>query len=448
MKSIIFTIATFALGAALAAGPGGSGMQPGGPGGGNQPGGNQPSGPGGGASATFTFDTFLASATTNSSKCITREGTWTGWTAGITAATLDSSVGNLACGVCAGCTTLTSVDLSACANLAEIPNSAFAGCTALTTVTLPASCTAIGANAFAGCTSLTTVTAPGVTAIGADAFHGCTALSALPPSATALGAYSFAGTALAGVDASSLSLGAGAFAGCARLASATVASGATLPGALFSGCAALAAFNSQDVAEFGQAALAGCDALASLTLDPSATLGEYALAAGEATVTTTLDQATLPTADATALLGREVSYVPVAGSVTRIEAKDLVDWLADASASSAVAKPADCNTETLKAWLSNPSNAQAYAYAAQIASAAASGETFRPLNVNGTSFVFAEPDSGICISVYPVGCYTLSSDTSDWTAGNLTWSDADNAYLATDTTQTSCFARLRFTWDW
>lgn len=62
----------------LAAGPGGGGTQPGGGGnqpggGGNQPGGNQPSGPGG-SSATFTFDTFLEAATTNSNGTITRAG--------------------------------------------------------------------------------------------------------------------------------------------------------------------------------------------------------------------------------------------------------------------------------------------------------------------------------------------------------------------------------------
>lgn len=421
--------------AAFAAGPGGGGMPPGG-------GGNQP---GGGGSATFTFDTFLAVATTNASKCIVREGVWAGWTSGIADAALPVSVVRLAEGVCAGCATLTSVDLSQCTALAEIPDSAFAGCTALTTVTLPATVTAIGANAFAGCTALSSVTASGVVTVGADAFHGCTALAAIPPSAAALGAYSFAGTALTSVDARSLSLGAGAFAGCGSLATATVASGATLPDALFCGCPSLSSLNTGDVAEFGRSSLAGCDALAALTLDPYATLAAYALAANEATVATTLVQSSLPAFGATAFLGREVSYVPVAGSVTRIEAKDLVDWLTDAEASSSVAQPADYSTATLKTWLSTPSNAYAYAYADDLAADAG----FTGLTVVGTRFAYNAPsDAAISITVVPVASYTLSSEAGDWSAANLTWSVSDNAYIAADPTQASCFARLRFTWNW
>ena len=443
MKNILTVVAACIATSLFAAGPGGGG----GPGGdGNQPG-------GGGSSATFTFDTFLAASTTNTSKCVIREGKWTGWTSGITAAALSSSVSNLAAGVCAGCATLTSVDLSSCTTLTEIPDSAFAGCTALTAVTLPSSCATVGANAFAGCTALSSFTGAGVTAVGADAFHGCTALTtaAVATSATLptpVGAYAYAQSGVTSADVSGVSsLGAGAFAGCESLASATVATSATLPDALFAGCTALATINAEDVADFGMASLAGCDALTTLTLSSSATLGDYALAADTATVATTLEQSALPSYADTSFLGREVSYMPDATSVTRIEASDLVDWLLTESgnSSSSVTQPADYSTATLKTWLSGSGNAYGYVYADDLAA----DEDFVGLTVSGASFIYNAPtDAALAVSVEPVACYTLSSEESDWAADNLTWSDDGGAYLATDTTQTSCFARLRFTWDW
>ena len=160
---------------------------------------------------------------------------------------------------------------------------------------------------------------------------------------------------------------------------------------------------------------------------------------------TTLNQSSLPAYADTSFLGREVSYVPVAGSVTRIEAMDLVDWLSDATASASVTQPADYNTAPLKTWLSDSNNAYAYAYADDIAT----DEDFLGLTVSGTSFIYNAPsDAALSISVAPVASYTLSSDASDWLEENLTYSDADCVYVATDTTQTSCFARLRFTWSW
>ena len=434
-RNFIGVLATVASLSALAASPGGQ------PGGGTQPGGNQPGG--GGASATWTFDSFLASsATTNG--IIVREGIVTGYESP-TSVTLSSSVTDIAAGALAGCTTLTSINLSACSSLTEIPDSAFAGCTALKTVTLPASCTTIGAGAFAGCTALATFTGSGVATVSHDAFRGCTALASKSATATEIGSYAYSQSGVTSADISGVAtLGEGVFAGCESLAAVTVATGATLPAATFAGCTALAVSDWSDVGEFGQAALAGIPAT-TLTLSSSATLGAYACAADSATVVTTLDQSALPTYDSTAFLGREVSYVPVSGSVTRIEASDLVAWLSDTTASAGVTQPADYNTATLKTWLSDSANAYAYAYADDLAS----NEDFIGLTVDGKSFIYTAPsDAALCISVEPVACYTLSSDESDWSADNLTWSADDNAYLATDTTRTSCFARLRFSWDW
>lgn len=228
-RNFIGVLAYVASMSALLAGPGGQ------PGGGTQPGGNQPGG--GGASATWTFDSFLASSATTSG-IIVREGVVTGYESP-TSVTLSSSVTEIAAGALAGCTTLTSIDLSACSSLTEIPDSAFAGCTALKTVTLPASCTKIGAGAFAGCTALATVSGSGVTAVSHDAFRDCTALTS-PSLPATVGSYAYSQSGVTGVDLSGVAtLGEGAFAGCESLTAVTVASGASLPAATFAGCTAL-----------------------------------------------------------------------------------------------------------------------------------------------------------------------------------------------------------------
>ena len=415
----------------------------GGPGGGEQ---GDPSGEGGGqgGGGSFTYDSFI-SVTTNAN-CLVREGVLFGYTSSLStsvAPTAAAGVTELAHGVFAGNTAITTVNLSN-TSIMEIPSDCFAGCTALKTVSLPASCTTIGPGAFAGCTALATFSGLGVTEVSHDAFRDCTALTS-PSLPATVGSYAYSQSGATDADLSGVTtLGEGAFAGCESLAAATVASGASLPAATFAGCTALAVSDWSDVGEFGQAALAGIPAT-TLTLSSSATLGAYAFAADTATVTTTLDQSALPTYDETAFLGREVSYTPVSGSTTRIEAMDLVDWLSDATASAGVTQPADYNTATLKTWLADSANAYAYAYADDLAA----DEDFVGLTVDGKSFIYNAPsDTALSIAVEPVACYTLSSDESDWSADNLAWSDDDGAYLATDTTQTSCFARLRFAWDW
>ena len=436
----VLSLAVFSCAYVHAAGPGGeSGGGPGGESGGG-PGGES----GGGGGGSFTYDSFI-SVTTNAN-CLVREGVLFGYTSSLStsvAPTAVAGVTELAHGVFAGNTAITTVNLSN-TSITEIPSDCFAGCTALKTVTLPSTCTSIGPGAFAGCTALATFSGSGVAALSHDAFRGCTALTGVA-GASEIGSYAYAQSGVTSADVSSVAtLGEGVFAGCESLTAVTVATSATLPAAVFAGCTALAVSDWSDVSEFGQAALAGIPAT-TLTLSSSATLGAYAFAADEATVTTTLGQSTLPTYDETSFLGREVSYTPVSGSTTRIEAMDLVDWLLDATASAGVTQPADYNTATLKMWLSDSANAYAYAYADDLAS----NEDFIGLTVDGKSFIYTAPsDAALSISVEPVACYALSSDESDWSADNLTWSDNDNAYLATDTTQTSCFARLRFSWDW
>ena len=457
MKSrSIFTLffATLcAASVALAQGPGGQGGDPS-HGGGNQPGGDGPGGDGpggesggGGSGGSLTYDSFI-SITTNAN-CLVREGTLYGYTDNLgSSLTIGAVVTNIAPGVFAGCDTLTSVSFYSTTGITEIPAHAFAGCTNLTTVRIVSYITRIGEGAFEGCTKLSTISGgSGVSTIGDGAFRGCAALTAIPSTFTALaeiGEYAFAETGLTAIDLNGIAVSEGSFAGCESLATASNIP-ATLPAAIFSGCPSLATTDVSGVSAFGQAALAGCDALTTLTLDSSATLDDYALAAGEATVATTLDQSALPAYADTSFLGREVSYVPVSEALTRIEAMDLVEWLSDATASAAVTQPADYNTETLATWLTDPDNAYAYAYADDIAADA----DFIGLTVNGDGFIYSEPsDAALSIGVEVVGCYTLSSDSADWTSDNLEWSDDAGAYVAADATQTSCFARLRFTWDW
>ena len=448
LKTIFAVLSVLALSCAYvhAAGPGGdsSGGGPGGESGGG-PGGESGGGPGGesggGSGGSFTYDSFISVST--NANCLVREGTLYGYTSSLTASVQLSSsvtVSTLADGAFAGNTTITVVNLLN-TSIAEIPSDCFAGCTSLTTVRLPASCTAIGPGAFAGCTALSSITGSGVTAVCHDAFRGCTALTS-PALPATVGSYAYSQSGATSADVSGVtSLGEGVFAGCESLASATVASGTTLPAATFAGCTALAVSDWSDVGEFGQAALAGIPAT-TMTLSSSATLGAYAFAADAATVATTLNQSALPAYESTSFLGREVSYVPVSGSVARIEAMDLVDWLLDETASAGVTQPADYGTATLKTWLSDASNA--YAYADDLAE---NGD-FLGLNVVGNCFVYNAPsDTALSIGVEIVGCYTLSSNADDWTADKLVWSDEDGVYLAAEETDT-CFARLRFNWDW
>ena len=444
--NLICTVAFATIASAVViAGPGG-GNQPGG--GGNQPGGNQP---GGGSSATWTFDTFLASSTTTSGLII-REGIIIGYDSP-TSATVASTVTDIAEGALAGCTTLTGIDLSA-TSITEIPESAFAGCSNLATVILPSTCTTIGANAFAGCTKLATLTAPGVTTVGDDSFRACSALTKLPSTIVgAAGAFSVVQSGLTAVVLTSMtSVGAGAFAGCESLTTATVAAGATLPDAVFAGCTALAVSDWSGVTSFGQAALAGIPAT-TLTLFDSASLGAYALAAEEATIVTTLSGATVPAYDTTTFLGREVSYTPVAGSVARLEAMALVTWLQKQAvdSASAVVQPSSYNTADLETWLNTTSNLSAV-YAFCWAERYAADANFQPLAVEGTSFLLTAPDGGTTdsVSVSVVGTNDLA-DEAGFTADELAEAGTTGGvttYVSSDATATSCFARLRFAKGW
>ncbi len=432
-KAIIAAIVAALSTCALAGPPSG------GPGGGSQPGGNQPGS--GGSSATWTFDTFIVSSTTTSG-IIIRDGVITGFESP-TAVTVDSSVTSIEEGALAGCTTLTSIDLSS-TSITEIPSDAFAGCTSLATVMLPSTCTTIGANAFAGCTALKTFTASGLTTVESQSFYACSSLTTPPSSVKTAGSYSFARSGVTSVDTSDFSsLDEGAFAGCESLASATV--GSTLPAAAFAGCTALDVSDWSGVTSFGDAALAGIPAT-TLTISSSATLGEYALAADEATVGTTLtfDGSTVPSYDDTVFLGRSLtaSYTPVAGTTTRVEACDLVEWLA-ANADS-VTQPTSYATADLETWLSSSSNADAiFAFCYPDAESEAEA-----LTISGTTFTFTD-SSRSAVVVTPVGTDDLTDAFSE-DAVTLAETATSGVYTATpaDTSVSQFFMRLKYEKAW
>ena len=445
-RNFIGILVSIASLSAIAAGPGG---QP--PGGGTQPGGNQPGS--GGSSATWTFDSFLASSETTSG-IIIREGVITGYESP-TSATLSSSVTEIAAGALAGCTTLTSIDLSACSSLTEIPDSAFAGCTALKTVTLPASCTAIGPNAFAGCTALATFTGTGVAAVSHDAFRDCTALASKSATATEIGSYAYSHSGVTSVDLSGVTtLGEGAFASCESLTAVTVATSATLPAAAFAGCTALATGDWSNVAEFGQAALAGIPA-AMLTVSSDAAVGAYVFAADESTVVTTLSALPASYDADTSFLGRETSYTVNGSDVVRIEANELVTWLMAVAKTplenTTVAQPTSDGTTVcyatafLETWLSDSSNEAALlAYCYGDGTAATD-----VLAVDGgtQSFVF-EPSGKSAVSVSIVGTNDLAVDFDVSSLSGTDNGDGTYTYVSADDTATSCFARLKFAKDW
>ncbi len=432
-KSFFAALASAAALSVLAGPPSG-----GGPGGGSQPGGNQPGS--GGSSATWTFDSFIVSSTTTSG-LIVREGVITGF-ASPTDVTAASSVTSIEEGALAGCTTLTSIDLSS-TSITEIPSECFAGCTSLSTVKLPSACTVIGANAFAGCTALKTLEASGAETVGSDAFRGCTSLAAVPSSATTLGAYAFAQSGVTSASVAAATLGEGVFAGCESLASASV--GTDLPAAAFAGCTALDQSDWTGVTGFGQASLAGIPAK-SLTVASTATLGDYAFAADETTLETTLtfDGSTVPTYGDTAFLGRSLtaSYTPAEGVVTRVEASDLVEWLQNEC--DAVTQPASYATADLETWLSSPSNASAiFAFCYPEAESEADA-----LTISGTTFIFTD-SSRNSVVVTPVGTDDL---TADFSSGSVTIAETETAgvYTATptDASAQQFFMRLTYSKSW
>ena len=114
------------------------------------------------------------------------------------------------------CTALSTIENSK--RITTALDRAFAGCTALTSVDI-SELTVVGKQVFAGCTALSTVTTSEFTTIGQNMFEGCTALTSFAYDGESLGSGAFENcTNLAEVTLTNnnfLGIGANAFAGTA-----------------------------------------------------------------------------------------------------------------------------------------------------------------------------------------------------------------------------------------
>ena len=168
------------------------------------------------------------------------------------------------------CSSLSSVNLSGCANLKEIGDYAFEGGSSLSAVDLSGltNLTKIGVGAFWGCSSLPAVDLSGcanLKEIGVDAFWGCSSLSS--------------------IDLSGLTnlteIGVGAFWGCSSLPAVDL-SGLTnltkIGGSVFSGCSSLSAVDLSgltNLTEIGVDAFRGCSSLSAVDLSGLTNLTKF-----------------------------------------------------------------------------------------------------------------------------------------------------------------------------
>ena len=136
--------------------------------------------------------------------------------------TIPDSVQSYGGSLFSGCTSLTTVTLSA--NALDIPDSMFKGCTALETIALPEGVTEIKSDTFQDCEKLKSITLPtGVTTIGMRAFEGCSALKNidfLPYTVNFIDSYAFRScTGLETADIPDLvtEIGSYSFTGCENL---------------------------------------------------------------------------------------------------------------------------------------------------------------------------------------------------------------------------------------
>jgi hypothetical protein len=226
-----------------------------------------------------------------------------------------------------GCSSLESVDLSACLNLESIWDSAFSGCSSLVSVklpgsladivgnafeprvvftvtvggalsagmegksllktegdvvtlvaypsaggnvTLPDTITVIGPSVFSNCTGLTEITMPKVTTIGANAFFQCRALTEITlPEAIAIGDYAFYQcSALIEITLPKANtIGNSAFYNCTTLKTITLPKVTDIGDSAFLSCRTLTKIDlPEGILTIGSSAFSNCLTLASVTI--------------------------------------------------------------------------------------------------------------------------------------------------------------------------------------
>ena len=197
------------------------------------------------ASVNVNMESTSPSDTDMEEILITRPSTFTSYT--------NNKVETIGQGAFAYCSSLTTVDFSACTS---IGNSAFYGCTKLTSVSFPV-CTRIGTTAFTNCSSLTTVDFPACTNIGGSAFNNCSSLTSVSfPVCTSLG-YS-------------------AFAYCTSLTSVSFPACTNINSSAFTRCSSLTSANFPACASVGQNAFAYCASLTSVSFPACTNIGASA----------------------------------------------------------------------------------------------------------------------------------------------------------------------------
>jgi hypothetical protein len=145
------------------------------------------------------------------------------------------SVTTLGDGAFAGCTSLTSIEISEVTSIGE---QAFYSCVALNKVEM-SNVISIGKTAFNGCANLTEVKMPKVTSIGEQAFAGCKLTSLDITTEVVVGASAFAScTSLESINLPNATISGGAFGSCTALTSANL-SNATIESSAFDSCTGL-----------------------------------------------------------------------------------------------------------------------------------------------------------------------------------------------------------------
>lgn len=204
------------------------------------------------------------------------KGAFSGAT-GMTAITMDGSIGSIEDAAFQGCTGITSVEIPQ--RTTFVGASAFEGCTKLGTVTLSSRLNIIKNRAFADCSSLSRIDVEDkVTSIGDEAFLNCSKLStiALPSGLKSIGNSAFAGcSALDNITLGNnlTVIGTAAFKDCKALKNVTIPEKITeIKAMTFSGCSVLSGvtFPSR-LSIIGASAFNGT-ALTSITIP--ATVGE------------------------------------------------------------------------------------------------------------------------------------------------------------------------------
>lgn len=203
----------------------------------------------------------------------------------------------LGSGVFADCTALGSADLGE--NVERVGDRLFSGCTSLTSVEMSAT-ESMGSYVFYNTPALASVTfADGTTAIGSFAFYSETSRSALtavslPDSVEQIGAYAFANCVrLSSVNtAGVLQIGDYAFYNCAALAQADLSKAESIGNYAFA-YAGLTEANLPAAVSVGAAAFTDCEELTEISIPVAVTVGAEAFrgtAIGEAALPASLEQ--------------------------------------------------------------------------------------------------------------------------------------------------------------